>query len=188
MSEQLKITEENKKTIISFVIGLLVGGLLVYVFAEPAVVSVDEESEEEVSSEVIDLEGDDSEVREASTSSTSKPATTTTLVPSTITGTGSVAVADQDSSDVVILDEVTYPADAGWIGVRDYENGQLTGLLGVSRWNRAEGLFPQSVKLLRKTEAGKTYAVVFYSDNGDKQFNLATDVQIDGAVETFVAQ
>ena len=88
----------------------------------------------------------------------------------------------------VSLSNVTFPADAGWVGIRDYEGGQLTGLLGVARFNKAENLTPTEVTLLRPTVSGKTYAIVFYSDNGDKVFDLATDAQVDAEVSSFVAR
>ena len=76
----------------------------------------------------------------------------------------------------------------GWIGVRDYQAGQLGGLLGVSRFSEAQGLVPSGVALQRATVAGKEYAVVVYTESGDRQFNLADDKQIDSVFATFTAQ
>ncbi len=190
MSEQTNFTEENKKTVMSFVSGLIVGGLLVYMFALPgadetkkAEVNGDADVEEVENNEVED------EVSEATSSVTIKnDVSSTPASSSVIKREGIISVEEQEAGDLVTLSAVTFPADAGWIGVRDYENGQLTGLLGVSRFDSNEGLLPESIKLIRGTEAGKTYAVVFYHDNGDKEFNLANDAQMDSAIETFLVK
>lgn len=180
MSEQINFTEENKKTVISFIVGLIIGGLLVYIFALPtndtSTKTNDSDKKSEVSTEKNKSED---EVDQAPTSSTAV---------SPVVRDGSVVVKDQSAGNYVELGNVTFPADEGWVGVRDYENGQLTGLLGVSRFNSVENLYPTGINLLRSTESGKTYAVVFYNDNGDKVFNLATDAQIQTSVTTFVAR
>lgn len=184
MSE-LKMTEENKKTITAFIAGLLIGGLLVFIFTNPTANESDtnEVSESETTQtvdEVSDNETDEDAIDEV--------VETVTDTPVMDMGDANVELSDQAAGDVVILSDVTFPSEAGWIGVRDYENGQLTGLLGVVRWNQDEGLVPSEVPLLRVTESGRTYAVVFYSDNGDKEFNLADDAQISGVITTFTAE
>ncbi len=187
MSEEIKMTEENKKTIVAFVAGLLIGGLLVFIFSAPtkesAMMKDQNDDHANGSGEMTD---DDSMMQDDKMMEVE--AGGGTGAPALVTGEGSIEVSDQTASDTVLLGSITFPADEGWIGVRDYEGGQLTGLLGVARWNKEEGLVPVVVPLLRSTEAGNTYAVVFYSDNGDKEFNLATDVQVDGSLSTFVAK
>ncbi|OGG86137.1 hypothetical protein A2392_01600 [Candidatus Kaiserbacteria bacterium RIFOXYB1_FULL_46_14] len=167
MSEQT-MTEENKKTIVAFIAGLLIGGLLVFIFANPAdreEKRVDGNTVPETAEENSDTPNEDV---------TKQPENKTEVVPTT--------------NKKVSLSNVTFPADAGWVGIRDYEGGQLTGLLGVARFNKAENLTPTEVTLLRPTVSGKTYAIVFYSDNGDKVFDLATDAQVDAEVSSFVAR
>ena len=186
MSEQMNFTEENKKTVISFIAGLVIGGLLVYIFALPAVDNTVEDNDSEDESELLveenEMETDeDEEVTTRETPAASKP-----VAP--VLREGSADVDNQSAGSRVELGDVTFPTDSGWVGVRDYENGQLTGLLGVSRFSAVEDLYPTGINLLRPTEAGKTYAVVFYHDNGDEVFNLATDAQIQTDVTTFVAR
>lgn len=189
MPEQMNFTEENKKTVISFIAGLVIGGLLVYIFALP---TSDTKVKTSDSNKESGLVTDESKNQEKDESKKDEDMATRTPVTSTSAATvireGSVTVEDQSVGSRVELSDVTFPADAGWIGVRDYQNGQLTGLLGVSRWNAIEGLYPTDIKLLRSTEAGHTYAVVFYQDNGDKVFNLATDAQIQTDIATFVVR
>lgn len=192
MAEQIKVTDENKKTIIAFVTGLLIGGLLVYIFANPAErAAVNDAAPADNDTEEVSTIGDEDieeETEDRTETTTSSTAPVTPEASNSSNVSGDVEVDDQAAGNRVALADVEYPAAAGWIGIRDYENGRLTGLLGVARWNEAEGLMPTSVELVRATEAGKTYAVVFYSDNGDKKFNLATDVQISDSIETFVAR
>lgn len=181
------MTEENKKTIIFFIAGLLVGGLLVFIFSEPPADAVKQSADD---SEATASVSDDQEGGEDSNLVKERQDAVKPSAPAeiAISGKGAITVADQSAGEVVALDSVEFPAKAGWIGVRDYQGGQLTGLLGVARFDTEEGLLPDSVRLLRATEAGKTYAVVFYSDNGDKTFSLATDGQFSGVMETFEAR
>lgn len=191
MSEENKMTEENKKTVIAFIAGLVVGGLLVYIFAQPTDnVRVVEDNDDQDSGEIIDtLDEEDEQVEEEEDATPTIPTTTTPSTPATpVTGAGSIEVNNQDAGTVVTLGDIEFPANEGWIGVRDYQNGQLSGLLGVVRFSVADGLNPSSVKLLRSTVPGREYAVVFYSDNGDKKFSLANDAQLSGTMETFEAE
>lgn len=188
MSEENMVTEENKKTVISFIAGLLVGGLLVFIFAEPAAVKSLQNSASD--NEELEVVKDDktTEVDDKTVAVSSGSVNVNTVAPSQVISDGRIVVADQDAGEVVALDAVEFPADSGWIGVRDYANGQMSGLLGVARFNLDEGLTPDSVRLLRATVAGNTYAVTFYADNGDKTFSLANDAQLTGVMETFEAK
>ena len=94
-------------------------------------------------------------------------------------GDGSVTVANQPAGSEITLSSVVYPISEGWIGVRDYQSGQLGSVLGVARFSESQGLVPNSIYLQRGTVAGREYAIVLYTDNGDRQFNLADDVQVD---------
>ncbi len=186
MSEENMMSEENKKTVISFIAGLLVGGLLVFIFSEPAAnKAVPNTTNDNENGEVsVNDEADKADEKTVEVST----GTVNTTAPSQVISDGAIAVSDQDAGKVVELDSVEFPADAGWIGVRDYENGQMSGLLGVARFNIEEGLTPDTISLLRATVAGKTYAVIFYADNGDKTFSLANDAQLTGVMETFEAK
>ncbi len=177
MSETINQIKENQKTIITFISGLLIGALLVWVFGTPSQPSTKHEGDKMEEKE----SPSESMKEEKSTPEEGKEMTVSAVG-------GSIAVSDQAAGDTVTLGTVVYPSNEGWIGVREYVGGQMTGLLGVARFNKAEGLSPTSVELLRSTVAGSKYAVVFYSDNGDKKFNLANDVQMDGVLSTFSAE
>lgn len=176
--------EEGQKTIVSFVVGLLIGGLLVWAFSgnetEAPVEVTNEETEEVVLEEETEAEGETEEVSE------------NTDVTETVTemqvGDGEVMVSDQPASTRIALESVTFPIAEGWIGVRDYSNETLGPILGVVRFSQAQGLVPETIILQYPTRAGNEYAVVFFSEDGDRLFNLATDVQIDRVFATFTAE
>lgn len=193
MAEENTMSEESKKTIISFIAGLLIGGLLMFIFIEPAAdmkPASDDNQDQETETTNDDNssdEEDDTDAADNNDQAADDAADDSSDEPVVTTG-GDINVEDQAASSVVTLDSVEFPAKTGWIGVRDYVDGQMTGILGVARFDTAVGLTPKSISLLRPTVAGETYAVVFYSENGDKKFNLATDSQLAGVMETFKAK
>ena len=56
------------------------------------------------------------------------------------------------------------------------------------RFSEKQGLVPTEIILQRATQPGMDYAVVFYTEDGDRTFNLASDVQIEGVFATFTAE
>jgi len=175
--------QEGQRTIVSFVVGLLIGGLLVWAFSapdrnveptktkdQPTVTEPTTEGEPEAEVEIT--EGAEAVVEQ----------------PTLPVGEGNITVNNQAASNRVALASAVYPISEGWIGVREYTDGQLTHLLGVVRFSEEHGIVPNEIILQRATTAGRTYAVVVYRDNGDRVFSLAEDVQIDQIFATFNAE
>ncbi len=189
MSEQNQ-NQDGQKTIVAFIVGLLIGGLIVWMFSgTPAETPTDTEETDTTTEETTDENGDASEDAPEETNDTTTEETNDTPdAPVMETGDGAVEVSNQPASNRVALEAVTFPMSDGWIGVRDYSNDQLGGLLGVARFSESEGLIPEEIILQRSTEAGREYAVVFYTAGPDNNFNLATNTQIDGIFATFTAQ
>jgi len=192
MSEENKINEESKKTVVAFIAGLLVGGLLVFIFVNP---NSDDyrpsegQNRNTDTEEVSETENDGSDrTDEDNTRDDSRTTEERTDNSESVVTGGSLSVSDQKAGSSVSFSNANFPTNEGWVGVREYQNGQLVGLLGVARWNKAEGLMPSSVTLLRPTVAGETYAIVLYSENGDKVFSLAKDSQVSGVMGTFEAE
>ncbi len=103
-------------------------------------------------------------------------------------GDGAVSVDGDKAGMSVSLKDVTFPAKEGWVGVRNLNDGKFGMILGVARFSAEQGLNPTEIQLLTPTVAGREYAIVFYSESGDRKFNLAEDVQIAGEFATFVAK
>ncbi len=185
MTEQAK--QDSQKTIVAFVAGLLIGGLLVYVFATPSNDEMVDENGETNTEEVAD----NNELTEIDDSDTTVDDNNTKGgdQPEMVTGEqGEIDVNDQAAGASVTIDGATFPSDEGWIGVRDYENDQLGRILGVARFSNEQSLIPTSIQLQRPTIAGKEYALVFYTESGDRVFSLADDKQTGDVVSTFTAE
>jgi hypothetical protein len=175
--------QDGQKTLVAFVVGLLIGGMLVWAFSGPEATAptADTNSDEEVAEKTDDKKTD-------STDTTKKDDKVSTPAPILQVGDGSVTVEDQPASTKIALKGATYPVSEGWIGVREYNNDRLGYILGVVRFSESQGLVPNEIILQRSTTAGSNYAVVIYTEDGDFNFNLATDVQIDKIFDTFVAK
>ncbi len=180
MAEQLK--EESQKTVVSFVVGLLVGGLLVWAFAGgPEEAPKDTKAESDTKTLTTDKDTKTT-TKEDVDAGTDKDA----AMP---VGEGSVAVDGEAKAGMsVALTDVTFPSKEGWVGVRNLNDGKLGMILGVARFSTEQGLNPKEIQLLTPTVAGREYAIVFYSESGDRKFNLANDVQIEGEFATFTAK
>ncbi|MEK7638884.1 MAG: hypothetical protein AAB388_01850 [Patescibacteria group bacterium] len=183
MAEETK--QDNQKTIVAFVVGLLIGGLLVWAFSDgsadaPKKISDDEQSE------VNDEASDDSDTESADENS----ATVVGAVPlpTLEVGEGDIRVNNQPAGVSVALDSAEYPVGEGWIGVREFNNDQLGYILGVVRFSESQGLVPDEIVLQRATIPGNRYAVVIFTEDGDFDFSLSGDVQIDTIYSTFTAQ
>ena len=180
MAEQLK--EESQKTVVSFVVGLLVGGLLVWAFAggpdETPKDTKAEADKKEMTKDEATKTITDKELDGETNKDTAMPV-----------GEGSVSVdGNVKAGTSVALTDVTFPAKEGWVGVRNLNDGKLGMILGVARFSAEQGLNPKQIELLTPTVAGREYAIVFYSESGDRKFNVANDVQIEGDYATFTAK
>ena len=175
MSEQLK--EESQKTVVSFVVGLLVGGLLVWAFTG----NNSEAPKKEMADDKSEMTSDEKAATQEEVGTDEEE----TTVP---VGEGAVSVDGDAAGMSVSLADVTFPAEEGWVGVRNLNDGKLGMILGVARFSAEQGLNPTSIPLLTPTVAGREYAIVFYSESGDRKFNLAEDVQVEGEFAKFTAK
>jgi hypothetical protein len=179
--------QDGSKTLVSFVVGLLIGGMLVWAFSGPTNQTNTNDganNEDEAGEMMADEQGAVAAEEDVETTSDTSAAPVLTLP----VGDGSVVVNDQPASASVVLERATYPIEEGWIGVRDFNNGQLGFIKGVVRFSAAAGVVPENIILQDATRVGQQYAVVVFSDNGDNAFNPAGDVQIDQIFATFTAQ
>lgn len=189
MSEQEK--QEGQKTVVAFIAGLLIGGLLVWVFSSPT-----PKEEMEDATDNTNTEEPATADRGANTNINTSNDTEDAVapVPTLPTGDGAISVNNQAAGSVVTLTSAEFPTAEGWVAVRDFDGENVGGILGAARYSQSQGLIPQEVELLRGTEAGTEYVVVFFTEdgainaNGGLFFDPAGDQQIDGVMSTFTAQ
>ena len=178
--------QEGQKTIVSFVVGLLIGGLLVWAFSSP---TPSEAPDKQDKKDEATQEGTSEAKTDATEEKTTSDVETAVVEKAELpVGEGKIAVGDQPAAATIALDGATYPIAEGWVGVRDYSNGQLGGLLGVVRFSETQGIVPSQIILQRPTTKGNEYAVVVFKENGDREFNLAEDAQIGEVYATFTAE
>jgi len=134
-------------------------------------------------------EGDVTTVKETATEredgTSSSPVAESVLGPirddtPIITGSSeSIEVADQAAGMSVMVNEATL-VQVGWIAVRD-SNGRT---LGAGRFEAGTHSNVE-VPLLRATLTGQSYQVLIYVDDGDRVFDLHSDILVtrsDGSV------
>ena len=139
MSEETE-KQEGQKTVVAFIAGLLIGGLLVWVFSSTP------EQEQQVG-ESSDTDVETVTERTSNTSNATLPANTNTAPagndkggsqavaaqpapePAKIIRDGAIAVDDQPAGPVVVLTAVTHPTAAGWIAVREMIDGMPGNIL-----------------------------------------------------------
>lgn len=175
-------TQDGQKTLVAFVVGLLIGGMLVWAFSGPSASAPDSEVQTEESEEINTSDNHSSDTNEVEVIEEVEE------VSALEVGDGKIVVADQDASNSISLESAIYPISEGWIGVREYDNEKLGFILGVVRFSESHGLVPSSIALQRSTIPGRDYAVVIFTEDGDYDFSLAGDVQIDTIFDTFTAK
>ena len=187
MTEQT--SQDGQKTVVAFVAGLLVGGLLVWIFNDAPAVAPTADTESDTAAETGEqnndeqaAEGDADNTAEAGSDSDAEQ------IAELPTGDGSAQVSITTAGTVVPLASATFPTDEGWVGVRTMVNGEVANILGAARYSKEQGLVPEEIQLLTPTIAGREYAIVYFTEDGDRQFNPRLDTQIDGPVTTFTAQ
>jgi hypothetical protein len=181
MSEAEK--QESQKTVVSFITGLLIGGLLVWIFSS----TPEEEKQLEKKTEKTDTEQTTKkeDVKSDTTAKTEGAKTGQVEMKKIEVGEGKLTVPEQDAGASIVLGEVKLPTKSGWIVVRDDVNGVPGNILGAARYNADEGLMPTMVELIRSTVSGKSYQAMFYTEEGTVGFALGEDKPIDGTAVTF---
>lgn len=114
--------------------------------------------------------------------------------PSSSGGNGSATVAvnmgeevtvdDQPAGDRVVVADAKI-SRVSWIAVRD--SMRIYGAKRVNPVGNGQTFTDVVVPLLRNTEAGKTYSVVVFADDGDGAFDFKKDALVDGLDDTFTA-
>lgn len=153
----------------TFIAGFLVGVVVIYMWGQlfnkddaPEVVM--DVNIETLSGDIVPTEEQDTRAGEA-----------TVDIPTP--ATSSIIVGEQVPGSTVNINLVSLPSD-GWVVVHEVSGGVIVNALGAAR--RDAGSHEDvKVHLLRGTVSGGHYAVVLYTDNGDKEFSLVTDTPIN---------
>jgi hypothetical protein len=170
--------QNNQKTIVAFIAGLVIGALLMWVFgAQPK-----KDANSDMAQDDTQEQTSDTSTAESSSNTGGEGSAAVSVAKPTVTaGAGSVAVANQKAGAKVALGDIKYPSEAGWLAVHAVEGGAMGGVLGASRYNTMDGLAPTSIDLLAPTVAGAEYWVVFHEDNKDGKYTSAGDKVMMGA-------
>lgn len=173
---------DGQKTVVAFISGLLIGGLLMWVFGGA--------QSKKNGAEMVKKD-DGQAMQQGADANATQPTTDTTAPVDANAGTpkvevatggaGSLAVADQKAGMKVALGDVKFPANGGWIAVQNIAGDKLGTTIGASRFDVKAGLIPKEISLIGGTVAGKSYAVVFHSTDGDRSYTSATDKVVMGA-------
>lgn len=173
--------QEGQKTVVSFAAGLLIGGLLVWIFSGSP--EAQAPADETPAGDESNMPADETTTEDDST------ATDETVTADNMTvGEGSVSLGDTVAGNVLTITGAVFPTEEGWVGVRTYADGEPGSILGVSRYSKEQGLTPAEIDLLVPTVAGNQYVVVFFAEDGDMQFNPAMDAQLDTEMTVFTAK
>ena len=170
---------DGQKTVVAFISGLLIGGLLMWVFGAP---------QKKNGPDMVKGDNAQGEVKtgdQATTQPTTEVAATagtpTTAQTEISAGAGSIAIADQKAGMSITLGDVKFPANGGWIAVQNIAGDKLGTTIGAARFDIKAGLVPKKIDLIGSTVAGKVYAVVFHGTDGDHMYTSATDKVAVGA-------
>lgn len=163
-------TKDSQKTLVAFVVGLLIGGMLVWAFSGPSDTSKKE----------------DKKMDEKNASSTVEKTTKNDGVKTLSVGDADVVIKDQAAAMTVAIDSATYPVEEGWVAIRDYQDDKEGYVLGAARFSKADGLVPTEIELTRPTVAGQKYAISLYKEGGDNDWG--GDEKLEGLFGTFMAK
>lgn len=94
----------------------------------------------------------------------------------------SISVKDQPAGDTVRVAQAQL-SRVSWIAVRD--DMRIFGAKRVDAENGGQTFNDIDVPLLKDTEAGKTYRVVVYADDGDQIFDFKKDALVEGLSGSF---
>jgi hypothetical protein len=169
-------TQASQRTVVAFISGLLIGGLLVWMFS-PAPKDMEPTQKEDTAK----TENTEKDTKDGDATSSETGA-------STATNGRALSVANQEAGSSVTLERVAYPDQSGWVVVREYANGTPGNVLGAARYDVALGLQPGTVNLVRPTVAGGTYEALFYSNEGARSFDLGEDMPVVGISAQFKAE
>lgn len=163
------------KLVIMFAVGLLIGGLLIWLVVA---------NKDKALNDDALVEDDDTTIGTDDENTPITPSTpSTNPEPVAVGGSNAIEAKDQPAGNMVEVNMITLSV-TGWVAIHEDRDGGLGNILGAGRFE--PGIYLGEIALLRDTVAGGTYYAVLYQDNGDKVFDKATDAPIKNADEKII--
>lgn len=162
-----------------FVIGLIIGVLVMWIFGGTKGSEDATKTSELSTTTAEDLVGEVGEEVSTNLGQVEVAPTENTTV-----GTDSLTVQNQSSGATVFIETLNVTAST-WVAVHDVKSdGTLGNILGARRFE--PGMRSGVVELLRNTVSGTNYSAVMYRDNGDREFNKNTDTKITNVAGSLI--
>jgi hypothetical protein len=171
MAEQQE--QDSSKTFVSFIVGILIGGMLVWAFSGGDDTVAPNDDVDTVVDTAIDGTDTDTD-----TEGSGEDTPTST----------NVSVSDQPAGATVTLDQAIYPVSEGWVAVQDYDGETFATILGAVQFSESADIAPNEIPLQFPTSAGRQYAIVIYESDGVAGFDTNGDTRLEEVFGTFVAQ
>ena len=151
---------------LTFITGFIVGLVSLYIWGQFTTTT-----QEVIDTDLVDTQ---KQIKEE------VPKLTTTTSKQETPDSESILINKQLAGDVVTVSSVSMSKD-GWVVIHEIKDGVIANALGAARRDAGE-YTDVVVHLLRAMVPGGEYAVVLYTDNGDKEFNMVSDspVVVDG--------
>ncbi len=161
----------NQKMIVTFLLGLLIGGGSAWLWLSPSGDTTEGLESEKMTGDTLEITGSEARKEGNTPALESVGASNGGIV---VAGAGSVRVADQAAGNSVAVAEAELPQE-GWVAIHDDAGGAPGNILGAKRENA--GSFSNiTVELLRGTASQSVYFAVLHIDNGDRAFDPRVDV------------
>ncbi len=163
-NKDVSMEKVNRNTIISFIIGVIVG-LFVFWLWSATMNQLQVRNTEETNLEYSTEVSEDTTPQDTETSDIIN-------TPAPQLRSDAIVVQNQAAGSQVVVTRAVFD-ESGWVVVHEGNGEQIGNALGALRFD--EGEHSGVVELLRATEEGEVYWAVLYRDNGDKEFSLETD-------------
>lgn len=159
----------NQKMFIAALVGFIIGATAVWVW------SVAPTSPQSVENSKLSDTQSYSDAKGGVAKDVEVVVPSTATAPKVVVGTTPTIVAVNQKAGASVAFS-TVLNEAGWVVVHEDRAGQPGNILGA-QW-LPKGTHAGTVTLLRNTEVGKTYHVVLYADDGDREFEVHGEAKL----------
>lgn len=173
-SKQDRTSSPFSRYLIIAVLGFILGTAATWFFVSPR--GSDREERNENGTAAIEQNSSTKETSQRQENTDQQPAE---MTPSaTNASSNAISVDEQPAGSSVTVNMATFGVP-GWVVIHEDKDGALGNIIGAARFD--PGIHLGEVPLLRNTVSGGMYHAVLYTDDGDREFNQATDAIIKDA-------